>query len=91
MDTSEQIIKKTQHINRCEKSLALEKVKKRWADTRRKIEFGGLVIKAAMDGYNKSVILGALVHACALITHDENYQALFESMGDDLFMKTHAR
>ena len=71
---------------RCEKSLAFEKLKKRRADTRRKIEFGGLVIKSGMDGFNKSVILGALSHAMQLIENDENYLPLFESVGDALFL-----
>ena len=69
-----------------EKSIALEKLKKRRADTRRKIEFGGLVVKAGMDGFNKSVILGALSHVMQLIEKDENYLPLFESVGDALFL-----
>ena len=72
---------------RCEKSLALEKLKKRRADTRRKIELGGLVIKSGMDGFNKSVILGALSHAMGLIENDADYLSLFESSGDNLFLK----
>jgi len=71
---------------RCEKSLALEKLKKRRTDTRRKIELGGLVVKLGMDGFNKSVILGALSHAMQLIENDENYLPLFESVGDALFL-----
>jgi hypothetical protein len=81
-----QIVKQKQYVARCEKSLALEKIKKRRADTRRKIEFGGLVIKAGMDGFNKSVILGALLHAMQLIQKDETHIMLFESDGDVLFL-----
>lgn len=81
-----QIEKEKQLIARCEKSLALEKLKKRKADTRRKIEFGGLVIKSSMDGYNKTVILGGLVHMVQLIEQDENHLKLFESIGNNLFM-----
>ena len=87
MTTHVQIIKQQQQVARCEKSLALEKLKKRRADTRRKIEFGGLVIKSGMDGFNKSVILGALSHAMQLIESDADYLNLFESMGDNLFLK----
>ena len=87
MITHHQIIKQHQQVARCEKSLALEKIKKRRADTRRKIEFGGLVIKSGMDGFNKSVILGALSHAMRLIESEANYLNLFESMGDNLFLK----
>lgn len=39
-----------------------------------------------MDGFNKSVILGALSHAMQLIENDENYLPLFESVGDALFL-----
>lgn len=86
MTTHTQIVKQKQYMARCEKSLAFEKLKKRRADTRRKIEFGGLVIKSGMDGFNKSVILGALSHAMQLIENDENYLSLFESIGDRLFL-----
>ena len=84
MTTPQQIIKQQQQIARCEKSLALEKLKKRKADTRRKIEFGGLVIKAGMDGFNKSVILGALSHAMQLIDNNKEQLMLFESIGNNL-------
>ncbi len=52
MTSLKQIEKEKQLIARTEKSLAFEKLKQRRADTRRKIEFGGLVIKAKMDGYS---------------------------------------
>lgn len=88
MTTHHQIIKQQQQIARCEKSLALEKLKKRRADTRRKIEFGGLVIKSGMGGLNKSVILGALSHAMQLIENEGDYLKLFEEMGAKLFLAT---
>ena len=86
MTTHKQIINQQQCIARCEKSLALDKIKKRRADTRRKIELGGLVVKAGMDGFNKSVILGSIIHTMQLIESDETYITLFESMGDNLFL-----
>ncbi len=81
----DQIIKQQQHIALCEKSLAIEKLKKRRADTRRKIELGGLVIKSGMDGYNKAIILGALLHAMKLLI-DEHQLSLFESIGNNAFL-----
>ncbi len=87
MTTHDQIIKQNQLINQCEKALALEKLKKRRADTRHKIQLGGLVIKAGLDGLNKSVILGALAHAMQLIEKDEAYLQIFEKIGDGLFME----
>ena len=75
-----------QKIARLEKAYALERLKKRRADTRRKIQLGGLVIKSGIDGLNKSVILGALAHAVELIENDPTYLSLFESIGDNLFL-----
>ena len=86
MDSREQIIKQKQCIARCEKSLALEKIKKRRADTRRKIELGGLVIKAGMDGFSKSVILGVLDDASELLRRDETSREMFETRGNKLFL-----
>lgn len=86
MNTREKIIKQQQHVARCETAIALEKLKNRRADTRRKIEFGGLVIKAGMDGFNKSVILGALDYTTKIMKQDPNYEKHFELIGDKLFL-----
>jgi hypothetical protein len=87
MTTLKQIKNEQQHIARCEQSLALEKLKKRRAETRRKIELGGLVIKAGMDGFNKSVILGALDYSSDLLRQDEASMKMFESRGNKLFLE----
>lgn len=84
MTTDKQIEKERQLLARCEKSLALEKLKKRKADTRRKIEFGGLVIKSGFGCYDKTVILGALNYALELIHKTESYRDLFETRGKSL-------
>jgi hypothetical protein len=86
MALNKEITKQKQFIARCEKSLALEKLKKRRADTRRKIELGGLVIKSGIDSLNKSIILGALNYALQLIEQDITYKSLFENKGDILFL-----
>lgn len=86
MPTQHQIKKEKQLIERCEKSLTLKKLKQRRADTRRKIEFGGLVIKAGMDGYDKAIIMGALNYASELLKEDE-YRNLFQLRGQYLFLK----
>lgn len=87
MNTLNQIQKQKQTIARSEKELAEAKLKKRRADTRRKIELGGLVIKAGMDGYSKSLILGALYHCINLIHEDETYKDIFSSTGDKVFLE----
>lgn len=75
-----------QQIHRLERNLALEKIKKRKADTRRKIELGGLVIKAGMDHFPKSVILGALMDAFANIKQDESYKKRYQQNGEFNFL-----
>ncbi|MCW8452957.1 conjugal transfer protein TraD [Fluoribacter dumoffii] len=82
MATLNQIEKEKQMLARCEQSLVLEQLKKRRADTRHKIELGGLVIKSTMNTYNKAIILGALKHAHQLIEKEEHYLKMFESIGD---------
>lgn len=86
MSINKQIAKEKKSLARCEKSLALEKLKNRRADTRRKIQLGGLVIKAGMDGYNKSVILGALDQALHYLKQDSEHLHLLERKGDLLFL-----
>ena len=87
MESNQAIKSQEQKIARLEKSLAMDKLKMRRADTRRKIEFGGLVVKSAMDAYNKSIILGALTHAMQLIDKDESHLMLFESIGENIFLE----
>ena len=87
MELNNKIKKQEQRIARAENSLAMEKLKKRRADTRRKIELGGLVVKSGLDGFNKSVVLGALTHALGLMEKEEGYKKIFESIGDAEFLK----
>ncbi|MFJ1267882.1 conjugal transfer protein TraD [Legionella lytica] len=83
----EEIEKEKQMLARCKKSLAIEKLKKRRLDTRHKIELGGLVIKSEMDLYDKSIILGSLVHSQQLILKQHNCLNIFKLIGDKLFKK----
>lgn len=87
MTTLEQIEKQSQMIARSEKSLALEKLKKRRADTRRKIQLGGLVVKAGMDGFSKAVILGVLVKGVEEIGKKPELLRYFSQIGEDQFIK----
>ncbi|CAM4474398.1 MAG: hypothetical protein LEGION0403_FIIPPAGN_02814 [Legionella sp.] len=70
MGMFEEIEKEKQMIAHCEKSLALEKLKKRKEDTKRKIELGGLVIKSGIIQFNKYSILGVLNYIFNLMTQD---------------------
>lgn len=56
-------------------------------DARRKIQLGGLVIKAGMADYPASVILGALALAVGALKgqNSEAAMARFEATGDQIF------
>lgn len=86
MNLNEEIDKQKQAISKLEKNLALTNLKTRKAQTRRKIEFGGLVVKSGMDAYSKDVILGVLAHAANLIEQDIQNLKLFESIGETSFL-----
>ena len=88
MSSLKAIEKKKQLIARLEDNFALEKLKARKSDTRRKIEFGGLVIKSGMSDFSKDIILGALAHVAAEIDKDPAQLKVYESIGQGLFLET---
>jgi hypothetical protein len=55
----------------------------RKVDTRRKIELGGLVIKAGADGIDAMVLLGCLAEAMARLAAPGEYDRL-QSLGRSL-------
>lgn len=83
----QEITSKKQKIARAEQSIALEKLKKRRADARNKIQLGGLVIKSEMSLYDKEIILGALIYTFKMIDEDEKYKTVFSSIGQNAFME----
>lgn len=85
MTTLEQIKKEKQMVSRCENALAVEKLKKRKADTRWKIQLGGLVIKSGISYHKKSVILGGLVYLFEKIKKEEGFLSSLEVVGENLF------
>ena len=88
MSTLNQIKKQKQFIARQEQSLSLSKLKKRRAETRRKIQLGGLIVKSGLDGFDKATILGGLNHLVKLLEQDEAQQNLFKNHGEQLFMSS---
>jgi ribosomal protein L4 len=86
MDTNQQIKKQSQKVNRLERRLAIQKLKARRARTRQLIELGGLVVKAKMDGFQKPVVLGALIDARENIQREPSTETLFKAKGDAAFM-----
>lgn len=87
METQNKIIKKEQVIAYLERKLAIEKIKERKKQTRRKIELGGLVIKAKMDEFPKDIILGILINARKEIQNNADIKSLFKSIGNSAFME----
>lgn len=86
MDLDQAILKQSQILARAERHLALHKLKERKADTRRKIEFGGLVIKAGMNQHAKAIILGALIEAAEALKDNPDYAKLLKTKGEAAFM-----
>ena len=86
MELQQKIKKKQQYLLKLERNLALKKIKERKADTRKKIELGGLVIKSNMDKFSKAVILGALVDAFEKLQHNQGTEKLFNLKGEASFM-----
>lgn len=87
MNIQTEIKNHEQQIARLERNISLQIIKRRKAETRRKIQFGGLVVKAHMDEYPKDVILGALLYAKENIEKEPGTLTLFKSKGEAAFMK----
>lgn len=86
MELHQKIKKKQQYLLKLERNLALKKLKERKADTRKKIEFGGLVIKSNMNKFPKAVILGALIDAFETLQHNQAAENIFKLKGESSFM-----
>jgi len=87
MQNNTALIKTRQKVNRRQLELAKLTEKERKLDAHRKIQFGGLVIKARMDIYPKSVILGALIDAFQNINSDEAALKLYKAKGEKAFLE----
>jgi|TARA_A100001035_G_scaffold85152_1_gene66083 hypothetical protein len=86
-NTLKQIIATDTALSRMERQLALQKVKQRKAETRRKIELGGLVVKSEIDQYPKSVVLGALLDAIDTINQDPKHLEILKQKGEMAFLE----
>lgn len=86
MSTEQQLTQTEQRIHRLEQQLASIKLKERKQETRRKIELGGLVVKAKLDRYPKAVILGALLDALQQLETQPGTETLFHAKGEAAFM-----
>jgi hypothetical protein len=89
VSTTKQLIHSTRKLARLENNLMREREQQRKQDTRRKIELGGLIIKAKLDGLTKAQILGLLVEAESKIKGDLSSPTLqnWHQIGDQSFKK----
>lgn len=60
----------------------------RKADTYRKIQLGGLVIKSGMAVHEPAVILGALIEALQQLHADADRAAGYKALGDASFRQS---
>ncbi len=89
MNTSEELIKTKKKIARLQSKLALQSKHERKADTRHKIELGGLVIKAGLGDTSKAIVLGALLAAMEQMQREPETKKLFQLKGEAEFMGWH--
>lgn len=61
---------------------ARETAKQRKADARRKIELGGLVLKAGLGQHDKGELLGGLLALASQLGSDANAKAAYKRAGD---------
>ncbi len=87
MPIHDEIKKLEQKIARLERSSSLQKMKQRKLDTRQKIQFGGLIIKAKMNAYSKDIILGALLDAKDKIESSLELKQQFQKLGQNAFLE----
>lgn len=87
MDITKQITRQKQIIHRDQKLLAVEKLRKRRADTKRKIELGGLIIKSGLGSFDKAILLGAFDYIQKAIVDSSEQRELFQQQGELIFLK----
>lgn len=81
-DSSSKLIRQKQFVARNELSLNRERERLRKADTRRKIQLGGLIVKAGLDEEPSSVILGLLCDARGRLPNEKER---WQDLGDKEF------
>lgn len=67
-----QLKRERQRENRLTLNLAFQREKLRKADIRRKIQLGGLIVKAGLADESSALVLGLLLDAKAQLTQIEN-------------------
>ena len=88
METRQRIKKEEAKLNRLTILQSKQKFQERRSDTRKKIELGGLVIKAKIDHLPKDILLGAFVYINEQLENDQNIEFLFQSKGSAAFLES---
>lgn len=88
METQHKIKFEETRLNRLKLLQSKQQFQERRRDTRKKIELGGLVIKAKIDHLPKDILLGALVHVAEQLEFDQNLEVLFQKKGSLAFLET---
>lgn len=88
MQTQSKIKFEEAKLNRLKLLQSKQQFQKRRQDTRKKIELGGLVIKAKLDYLPKDILLGAFMHISEQLELDPKLELLFEQKGSLAFLET---
>jgi len=75
-----------QRANRYELKINYVKSQKRKLETRRKIGLGGLIVKAEIDNWTLSELLGLLLTGKQDAENDPDVKKIFQARGDRAFM-----
>ena len=86
MELKDRIKKEEAKLNRLSLLQSKTKLLERRQDTRRKIEFGGLVIKADLAFLPKDILLGALISIKEQLDNESASELLFQSKGKAAFL-----
>jgi len=86
MSTQTKIHKEQAKLNRLTLLSAKQKLQERRLDTRKKIELGGLVIKAGLQNLPKDILLGGLLDLVEKLESEPELETLLQSKGQNAFL-----
>ena len=86
--TQSKIKKEQAKLNRLHLLSAKQKLQERRLDTRKKIELGGLVIKAGLQDLPKDILLGGLLDLVEKLNAEPALETLLQAKGKNAFLET---
>lgn len=87
METQRKIKFEEARLNRLKLLQSKQQFQERRQATRKKIELGGLVIKAKIDHLPKDILLGAFVHIAEQLELNSDLEVLFQQKGSLAFLE----